>query len=199
MIQSTSRDVTLSAYHRAPCPAGPGAVTRRARHRQIQPERGRSMAAAGRAITLPKTRNSLRPVPPAHSVGIQARFMSETRPRLSSKATLRKNARERPFYSAGLNPAPALCARKFDDGNKMGVAFGPRSVNRHGVCRTRGRLSAPRWENARRSCSPRPRTASVMRPDNCFQKRAGVSSLARGTPSVAGDVGGVRRQTTLSV
>lgn len=98
-----------------------------------------------------------------------------------------------PFYSAGPNPAPALRARKLGAGNKMGVALGHQSVNRLCGCRTRGRLSAPRWENGRRSC-----LASVMPPETCFQKMAGVSSSARGNPSVAGDHPGIRRQTTMS-
>lgn len=51
-----------------------------------------------------------------------------------------------PFYSAGPNPAPALRARKLGVSNNMGVALGHRSVNRQCGCRTRGRLSAPRWE-----------------------------------------------------
>lgn len=75
----------------------------------------------------------------------------------------------------------------------MGVALGHRSVNRHCGCRTRGRFSAPRWENGRRSCLP-----SVMPPETCLQKVAGLSSLASGNPSLAGDVRGIRRQTTMS-
>lgn len=77
--------------------------------------------------------------------------------------------------------------------NKVGVAFGYRTINRGCGCRTRGRLSGRRWENRRHSCLP-----SVMPPESCFQKMAGVSSLARGSPSVASDVGGIRRQTTMS-
>lgn len=51
----------------------------------------------------------------------------------------------------------------------------------------------PAGRGGRRSCLP-----SVMRLETSFQKMAGVSSFARGNPSVAGDVRGIRRQTTIS-
>lgn len=51
----------------------------------------------------------------------------------------------------------------------------------------------PAGRSGRRSCLP-----SVMPLETCLQKMAGVSSFARGNPSVAGDIRGIRRQTTVS-
>lgn len=51
----------------------------------------------------------------------------------------------------------------------------------------------PAGRSGRRSC-----LRSVMPLETCFQKMAGVSSFARGNPSVAGDVRGIRRQITVS-
>lgn len=75
---------------------GPGAVTLRTLHRQIRPQRRRPDNGSGRTSHhLAETGNFLWPAPRAHSVRIQARFMSETRLRLSSKTTLRQKTRER--------------------------------------------------------------------------------------------------------
>lgn len=126
---------------------GPGAVTLRTLHRQIRPQRGpQTMAAAGRAIILPKQ---------AIPCGLTtSAFLSECKRALCLKPAsdcLRtphcaKKHASLPFYSAGPNPAPALRAGKLGVSNKTGVALGHRSVNRQCGCRTRARLSASRWE-----------------------------------------------------
>lgn len=105
-----------------------------------------TMAAAGRAIILPKQ---------AIPCGlITSAFLSECKRAsclkpasdcLRTPHCAKKHA-SLPFYSAGPNPAPALRARKLGVSNKTGVALGHRSVNRQCGCRTRARLSAPRWE-----------------------------------------------------
>lgn len=132
--------------------------------------------------------------PRAHSIRIQARFMSETRLRLSSNTTLRQKERE---------PAPSTVLAQI----------------LHRLSPPESWASATRWElrlvidlsidnavaapevdylhpagrRGRSSCLP-----SGMPLETCFQKMAGVSSFARGNPSVAGDVRGIRRQTTMS-
>lgn len=105
-----------------------------------------TMAAAERAIVLPKQ---------AIPCGLTtSAFLSECKRALCLKPAsdcLRtphcaKKHASLPFYSAGPNPAPALRAGKLGVSNKTGVALGHRSVNRQCGCRTRARLSAPRWE-----------------------------------------------------
>lgn len=151
------------------------------------------MAAAGRAIILPKQGNCLWPV----HVRILSEYKRSSCLKPASDSLRRPNCANKHTSLPLLQCWPKSCtgspARKSRASNKMGVALGHRSVIRQCGCRTRGRLSAPRWENGRRSC-----LRSVMPPETHFQKMAGISSFARGNPSVVGDLRGIRRQTTMS-
>lgn len=123
------------------------AVTLRTLHRQIRPQRGPPDNGSGRASHhLAKTGNSL--WPDHERILSEYKRASCLKPAsdcLRTPHCAKKHA-SLPFYSAGPNPAPALRARKLGVSNKMGVALGHRSVNRQCGCRTRARLSAPRWE-----------------------------------------------------
>lgn len=123
------------------------AVTLRTLHRQIRPQRGPPDNGSGRASHhLAKTGNSL--WPDHERILSEYKRASCLKPAsdcLRTPHCAKKHA-SLPLYSAGPNPAPALRARKLGVSNKMGVALGHRSVNRQCGCRTRARLSAPRWE-----------------------------------------------------
>lgn len=126
---------------------GPGAVTLRTLRRQIRPQRGpQTMAAAGRAIILPKQAIPCGLTTSAFCQNTSALHVSNPPYDCLRTPHCAKKPASLPFYSAGPNPAPALRARKLGVSNNMGVALGHRSVNRQCGCRTRGRLSAPRWE-----------------------------------------------------
>ncbi len=151
MIRSTSLEVKLSAHCRA-CPRGSGPDHSHG-SASTSPTKAwplKTMAAAFERSPS-KTDPSLWPVPRAHFVRIHA-LMSDPPLRLSTTTHSVKRKRECLFCSAGPNPATALGARRFGAGNRMGVEFGPRSVNRHCSCRTGSRLSVPRWENDVPAC-----------------------------------------------
>lgn len=150
------------------------------------------MAAAGPAIILPKQAIPVA-CPRAHSVRIQARFMSETRLRLFSNTTWRQKTRE---------PAPSTVLAQIL--HRLSAPESWASATRrelrlvidlsidNTVAAPEVDCLHPAGRSGRRSCLP-----SVMPLETCFQKMAGVSSFARGNPSVAGDVRGIRRQTTM--
>lgn len=120
--------------------------------------------------------------------------MSETRLRFSSKTKLRQKTRE---------PAPSTVLAQILHRLSAPESWAPatrwelRLVIDLSIDNA---VAAPEVDclhsagrSGRRSCLP-----SVMPPETCFQKMAGVSSFARGNPSVAGDLRGIRRQTTMS-
>lgn len=120
--------------------------------------------------------------------------MSETRLRLSSNTPLRQKKRE---------PAPSTVLAQIL--HRLSAPEGWASATRRELrlvidLSIDNVVAAPELDclhpagrGGRRSCLP-----SVMRLETSFQKMAGVSSFARGNPSVAGDVRGIRRQTTIS-
>lgn len=120
--------------------------------------------------------------------------MSETRLRLSTNTTLRQKTRE---------PAPSTVLAQIL--HRLSAPESWASATRrelrlvidlsidNAVAAPEVDCLHPAGRGGRRSCLP-----SVMPLETCFQKMAGVSSFARGKPSVAGDVRGVRRQTNMS-
>ncbi len=120
-----------------------------------------TMAAAGEPSSC-GTGNSLWPASRGHSVRIQARFMSETRLRLSSKTTLRQERRERAPSTVLAQilhrlSAPGSWAAATRWESRLGIDL---SIDNAVAA---PEVACPRWENGRRFCLPRPHRKPVFR------------------------------------
>lgn len=119
--------------------------------------------------------------------------MSETRLRLSSNNTLRQKTREPPLLQCW----PKSCTGS--PRQKVGRQQQDGSCAWSSICQSTMRLPHPRST----VCTPLGDAEDALachrscRWKAVFRKMAGVSSFARGNPSVAGDVRGIRRQTTM--
>lgn len=166
---------------------GPGAVTLRTLHRQIRPQRRPPDNGSGRASHhLAETGNSL--WPDHEPILSECKRASCLKPASDCLRTphCAKKTRE---------PAPSTVLAQIL--HRLSApeswASATRRELRLVIDLSIDNAVQPAGRSGRRPCLP-----SVMPLETCFQKMAGVSLFARGNPSVAGDVRGIRRQTTTS-